>query len=145
MIQAISTAPNPLKEHFFIRLLTLLLSMALFIAASILAKDIVLSAACMLLLIGITLPLISLVDIIRQGSYLVIEGVCLDYTNTGLRRRIKRITLSTPNGTVELRPKETVKIKKDSRIRIYLRSNTRIYFDQGKRIILDYIAIESPI
>ena len=144
-MRALKSAPTPLRLQVISRMCLIALTSILVIAMVLLVGDIVIITAGLGMLTSIAVSLFSLLDIVKKEAYLVIEGSCVDYSTTGLRRRVKRITISSPEGIVEVRPRETVKLRKDCMVRLYMRNSARIYLENDKRIVFDYLAIEAII
>lgn len=72
-----------------------------------------------------------------SGHYVAVSGVCLSVERTGLRRRVKSLTVSAPPHTVKCLPRGKLSgIAVGDTVTLYIAANTPVY-ERGGCLLLD--------
>lgn len=78
-----------------------------------------------------------------SGHYVAVSGVCLSVGRTGLRRRVKSLTVSAPPHTVKCLPRGKLSgIAVGDTVTLYIAENTPVYERGGCMLLDGCMAIE---
>ena len=78
-----------------------------------------------------------------SGQYIAVSGVCLSVECTGLRRRVKSLTVSTPPHTVKCLPRGRLSgIAVGDMITLYVAASAPVYERDGCLLLDGCLAIE---
>lgn len=72
-----------------------------------------------------------------SGQYIAVSGVCLSVERTGLRRRVKSLTIASPPHTVKCLPRGKLSgIAVGDTVTLYVAASTPVY-ERGSCLLLD--------
>lgn len=78
-----------------------------------------------------------------SGQYVAVSGVCLSVERTGLRRRVKSLTVSAPPHTVKCLPRGKLSgIAVGDTVTLYIAANAPVYERDGCLLVDGCMAIE---
>ena len=78
-----------------------------------------------------------------SGQYVAVSGICLSVERTGLRRRVKSLTVSVPPHTVKCLPRGKLSgIAVGDTVTLYIAANTPVYERDGCLLLDGCMAIE---
>lgn len=77
------------------------------------------------------------------GNYVSVSGVCEDIDFTGIRRRVKSITLKLEENSLKISVRHKIKkLKLGDTVIVYLSVKTPVYPQDGGYVIFNYYAME---
>lgn len=78
-----------------------------------------------------------------KGNYVSVSGVCENIEVTGIRRRVKRITLKLEENSLTVSIKHRIKkLKTGDTVIVYLSEKTQVYPQDNGFAVFDYLALE---
>lgn len=78
-----------------------------------------------------------------KGNYVSVSGVCEDIEFTGIRRRVKRITLKLEENTLKISIRHRIKkLKVGDTVIVYLSVRTPVYPQGDEYVAFNYYAME---
>ena len=78
-----------------------------------------------------------------KGNYVSVSGVCENIEVTGIRRRVKRITLKLEENSLTVSIKHRIKkLKTGDTVIVYLSEKTQVYQQDSGFAVFDYLALE---
>ena len=78
-----------------------------------------------------------------SGQYIAVSGVCLSVARTGLRRRVKSLTIVSPPHTVKCLPRGKLSgIAVGDTVTLYIAANVPVYERDGCLLVDGCMAIE---
>lgn len=78
-----------------------------------------------------------------NGNYVSVEGVCENIEVTGIRRRVKRITLKLEENSLKISIKHRIKkLKLGDTVIVYLSDKAPVYPDDNGFAVFSYYAME---
>ena len=135
--------PNALKKQILLREVGTAVSLVVFLTILIVTKEFVFSLPCLILAIFLFVNLFGLLYNILVGSYVCVNGICEHVETTGIRKRIKSVTVDF-NGTRMVLPirKRMKRILIGSSVTVYMAEKTPVYEKDGINYAYEYYAIE---
>lgn len=135
--------PNALKKQILLRTVGTCISLFLFFIVLIVTKEFVFSLPCLIFAVFLFVNLLGLLYNILVGSYVCVTGTCEQVETTGIRKRIKSITVNF-NGARMVLPirKRTKRILIGSSVTVYMAEKTPVYEKDGINYAYEYYAIE---
>lgn len=135
--------PETMKKQILLRSATGLLFIILFVIVLVYFGDIYLYLPCLLfagfLLSNAGLLLYNSVN----EKFISVRGICKNIEVTGIRKRIKSISLKLDEGTLKILIKSRLKhLAVGDTVIVYLSDKTPVYDDNGVHFICNYYALE---
>ena len=136
------SVPKPMMTQVWMRFLIGGLSFILAVLILVIAKDFVLSLPCWMLALFMVLSGCILLYNGAIGSYVVVNGPCVEVERSRLLKRIKAVIIQTDKGKLKIPiRKKSKRIYEGVDITIYMSAKSRIYTKDNLMIVFEYYAI----
>lgn len=135
--------PSALKKQILLRVTGSLISFVIFLVILISTKEFVFSLPCLIFSIFLFVNLFGLLYNILVGSYVCVTGICEQVETTGIRKRIKNVTVNFNGARMVLPIRKRIKrILIGSSVTVYMAEKTPVYEKDGINYAYEYYAIE---
>lgn len=142
MRELLHQLPPALRNQIFLRIGVGLLSLFLFLVIWVWGKEFSFALPCLILAAFLCINSTRMFYNIITGSYIRIYGKCTSVELTGLRKRIKSITVDFDGKRVVLPIKYRIRqITPGETVTLYLSEKTPVYEQDGKYCVYDYYAL----
>lgn len=136
--------PETMKKQILLRSATSFLFIMLFVIVLVNYGDIYLYLPCLLFAGFLILNAGLLYYNSINGKFISVRGVCEIIEVTGIRKRIKSVTLKLDEGTLKILVKSRLKhLTVGDTVIVYLSDKTPVYDDNGSHLICNYYALET--
>lgn len=135
--------PAALRAEILRRIAASAASLMLFAVILIFGVDIWLGASMAVFAAVFTAMALTLIRCCLSGHYVAVSGICIEVKRSGLRRRVRTVTVSAPPHTVKLFPQCKVSgIAAGDTVTLYMSDKAPVYEYNGQRLVDGCIAIE---
>lgn len=143
MRRKIKQLPEAVKKQLLFRFATGLMFIVLFLSVLIYFGDFGLYLPCLLFAVFLLSNAGLLLYHCMNNQWVSVRGICETVEVTGIKKRIKSITLKLDEGTLKILVKSRLmRLTVGDTVTVYLSSQTPVYDDTGGYLICSYYALE---
>lgn len=136
--------PTVLKKQIIIHASVAILAIILFFVVVFCFSDMILALPCLLLSVFMIVKTAILFYNCIAGLYIAVTGVCTRIETTGLRKRIKAVTISAEEKNLKIPIHHRLKnIGKDDTVTVYLSKTAPLYYSNGEYIANEIYGISA--
>lgn len=143
MREKFKSIPFPLQKQIINRFAAGLLFVFLFLVILFCFWDVYLFLPCVFFAVFLIVNAILLFYNSYKGNYVCVEGICEHIETTGLRKRIKSITLELAENKLKIMIRHRIKrIAVGDTVVVYLAESTQVYDRDDGCLIGSYYALD---
>ena len=143
MREKFNSIPSPLQRQIIGRFMTGLLFVFLFLIILFCFWDVYLFLPCVFFAVFLIVNAILLFYNSYKGHYVCVEGVCENIETTGLRKRVKSITLQLVENRLKIMIHHRIKrLAVGDTVIVYMAKSTQVYEQDDEYLIGNYYALD---
>lgn len=143
MREKFKSIPFPLQKQIISRFAAGLLFVFLFLVILFCFWDVYLFLPCIFFAVFLIVNAILLFYNSYKGNYVCVEGICEHIETTGLRKRIKSITIELAENKLKIMIRHRIKrIAVGDTVVVYLAESTQVYDRDDGYLIGSYYALD---
>ena len=143
MREKFNSIPSPLQKQVISRFAAGLLFVFLFLIILFCFWDVYLFLPCVFFAVFLIVNAILLFYNSYKGNYVCVEGICEHIETTGLKKRVKSITLALVENKLKIMVRQRIKrLAVGDTVIVYLAESTQVYDQDDGFLIGNYYALD---